>query len=198
MFRILRGRKRGEMKWQKKKSNFFLFIGKSKGWSDRKSGMQNGLSDIVNEWWCLWKQQHSHKGHSELGIIYFISYASSLTFFTSIISLFTLHFKSYLFLFPFAWVGILFILKWFSFCQNKAVIYYDSCKWCCIVYVSIKRLMWSKSCLDIDLWVKLFIMCKKKMKQKVHIGNKHDFIKHKNECCIKISNKFPVSFCLQI
>lgn len=65
MFRILRGRKRGEMKWQEKKSNFFLFIGKSKGWSDRKSGMQNGLSDIVNEWWCLWKQQHSHKGNAQ-------------------------------------------------------------------------------------------------------------------------------------
>lgn len=52
-------------------------------------------SGIVNEWWCLRKQQHSQSYCSELGIIYFISYASSLTFFTPIISLFTLHFESY-------------------------------------------------------------------------------------------------------
>ena len=85
-----------------------------------------GWVGIVNEWWCLWKQQHSPKFDAQSWVSSTSSLIhSSLTFFTSIISLSTLHFKSYFFFVSFSSVGFEMI---HFFCQNKAVIYNHPCK----------------------------------------------------------------------
>lgn len=106
------GRKREEIKWQKNKSSLFLWV-KVKDRVTEKWYVKWGWVGIVNEWWCLWKQQHSLKFDAQNWVSSTSSLIhSSLTFFTSIISLFTLHFKSYLFFFvPLPWL----VLKWFTF-----------------------------------------------------------------------------------